>query len=154
MRTRVASPGDPYLNRIGELAYVVTSLEGLLIFDIPRLAATLPVGALDIAELQALPAGSIAGRFTAAAPAATDPRTRTYFEVGGASLGRAARIRNDVLHARPATIGGEQRLYRVRKDGVAFNVDDEWLDQALGQLQAELDAVNAVRPSFSDFPPT
>ncbi|PZO60201.1 MAG: hypothetical protein DI639_05350 [Leifsonia xyli] len=152
MRTRVASPGDPYLNRVGELAYAVTSLEGTLIFDIPRLASTIPAGTLDVAALQGESAGTIARLFREAAIVVTDERTRKYFAQGGRSLNEVATLRNDVLHARPATVSGKQRLHRTRKSGASFPIDDAWLDAALDAVQVELDAVNAVRPSFADFP--
>jgi hypothetical protein len=43
--TRTHLPEDEYLLAIGQLAYMITSVEGLLIFDLPGFSAYLPAGA-------------------------------------------------------------------------------------------------------------
>jgi hypothetical protein len=55
-----------------------------------------------------------------------------------------------VLHARPATIGGEQRLYRWRQvPPEAFDISDSWLDDALRRINALAKNVRDVRPPFN-----
>jgi hypothetical protein len=75
-----------------------------------------------------------------------------YCEVGGQALRDVGSIRNDVLHARPATtVDGDQRLYRWVSDK-AFFLEKPWLERAIDDVAALSDSANAARPSFADWP--
>lgn len=79
MRSQFATPGDLYLAAIGELAYAVTSLEGTLLFDVPRLSPALPE-AFTADSLSGATTTGIGQRFLDVAPKASDPGVRTYCE--------------------------------------------------------------------------
>jgi hypothetical protein len=151
MRSRFASPGDDYLGAIGELAFAVSSLEGMLIFDVPRLAPALPPS-LTVVSLAGGTTRGIGQRFLDAALTVSDSGVRLYCEVGGQALRDVGSIRNDVLHARPATtVDGDQRLYRWVSDK-AFFLEKSWLERAIDDVAALSDSANAARPSFADWP--
>ena len=68
-----------------------------------------------------------------------------------------AEIRNDVLHARPATYdttSGTQRLFRAKVDttrkptGERIWIDEKWLDEQVDLINQALDDIEAVRPPF------
>ena len=151
MQSTFASPGPDYLSAIGELAFAVSTLEGLLIFDVPRLARALPV-TFTAASLAGATTTGIGQRFIDVAGKVTDPGVQRYCAVGGQALREVGTIRNDVLHARPATSpDGGQRLYRWIGDA-AFFLEDSWMERAIGDVTALAWSVAAVRPSFVDWP--
>lgn len=147
MNYRTHLPEDEYLQRIGLVSYMVAAVEGLLLFDLPRLVDTLP---------PQLTAQSLAGKTTtrigeallAHAPLVSDPAVVSYLTAGGHALIEIGSKRNAVLHARPATDpDGRTRLYRWRLPEAHF-IEDAWLDQLarrIDQLQVEL---NSLRPPF------
>ena len=53
--TRVHLPEDEYLLLIGQVAYMVASLEGLVVFDLPGMSSHLP---------DSISAGFLAGKST------------------------------------------------------------------------------------------
>jgi hypothetical protein len=60
-------------------------------------------------------------------------------------------MRNDLLHARPATIGGSQRLYRWkmadrRGPHRAVVIDTAWLERVIDKLSAASAELNDIRP--------
>lgn len=113
--TRMHLPEDEYLLLVGQAAYMVSSLEGLVIFDLPGLAAHLPP-ALDVAGLSGMTTKQIANALTAAAGDINDDDVRTYIALAGRLLGEASSRRNDLLHSRPATVEEGTRLYRWKSD--------------------------------------
>lgn len=152
MRSIFASPGDEYLRLVGEMAYSVTSIEGGLIYDVPRLSSVLPEG-FTVGSLVGGTTAGIGQQFLDAAPKVQDLGVRRYFEVGGQALREAGAIRNDVLHARPATHPVEdQRLHRSTPSGQSFFIDDAWLHTALVRLAVLAREVDSVRPAFGDWP--
>ena len=80
-------------------------------------------------------------------------QVKDYLSAVAEALRLAARLRNDVLHARPATHPEQdQRLTRAevaggRTTGARFWIDDAWLDDAISDMNNGLSAVNAMRPS-------
>lgn len=153
---RVALPEDDYLTLIGQVAYMVSSLEWTILGDLPGLAQYLPPD-LTTSALAGKSTGQIAGTLSKAAGAIGDDDVRAYIEEAGRVLGEAATMRNDVLHARPATIGGEQRLYRW-KPGRAFAIDTAWLNSTIDKLSAASSALDRRRPlhkhaAFADRSP-
>ncbi len=153
-RSRVALPEPPYCARIGEVAYTVSSMEWKFLGDIDGLRDELPEK-LSLVVLEPLTAGEIAGRLEKAAVRMTKGPVRTYVEVCGRVLRQAASIRNDVLHARPATHPEQdQRLNRAGTrreggkfvlDGTRFWITDEWIDEQIGRLNELLDEMNEAR---------
>lgn len=151
VRSRVALPEDAYLARIGEIAYTVSSMEWTLLGDLRRLADRLP-GGLTLASLEPLTTGQIAMRVSSATEGLEDGQVKDYFTAVSSALRSAAKLRNDVLHARPATHPEQdQRLTRAevaggQTTGTRFWIDDAWFDDAIGEMNECLSAVNAVRP--------
>lgn len=148
--TPVALPEDDYLTLIGQVAYMVSSLEWMILGDLPGLAQYLPDD-LTASALAGKSTGQIARTLTKAAGEVSDDDVLTYVEEAGRLLGEAAKLRNDVLHARPATIGEVQRLYRwkpedLRGPGRAFVIDTAWLNRTIDQLSKASTALNKVRP--------
>lgn len=116
--TRVGLPEDKYLQRIGEIAYAASYIEWTLLGDIPRLQDRLPDD-FCLEKLESKTTGSIAKAAQEAAKQCQDGEVRAYLEVMGKALSTMAEIRNDVLHARPATYdttSGTQRLFRAKVD--------------------------------------
>lgn len=123
---------------------MVSSLEWTILGDLPGLAQYLPPD-LTTSALAGKPTGQIAGTLSKAAGAISDDEVRAYVEEAGRVLGDASTMRNDVLHARPATIGGEQRLYRW-KPGRALVIDTAWLNSTIDKLSAASTALDRRRP--------
>lgn len=157
--TRIALPEVEYLQRIGEIAYTASYIEWTLLGDIPRLKDRLP-DSFCLDTLEPKTTGGIAKQAEAAASQCRDNAVRSYLEVMGRALSAIAGIRNDVLHARPATDDtkgrNQQRLYRVKVDPKLkltkdrFWINDDWLDTQVDTINEILDQINAVRPPFED----
>lgn len=153
VRSRVALPEDAYLARIGEIAYTVSYMEWTLLGDLHRLADQLPES-LTLAALEPLTTGQIATRVRSAAEGLEDGQAKDYLSAVSESLRLAARLRNDVLHARPAKHPEQdQRLTRAQvaggqTTGARFWIDDAWLDDAICDMNNGLSAVNAARASL------
>lgn len=153
-RSRAALPDQDYLARIGEVAYTVSYMEWTLLGDLYRLADQLPEG-LTLASLEPLTTGQIATRARSAAEGVEDGQVKDYLSAVAAALSTAARLRNDVLHARPATHPRQgQRLIRAevagrQTTGTRFWIDDEWFDSTVIELDEQLSAVSRTRPPFA-----
>lgn len=147
MTLRTHLPEDEYLRKVGVVAYLVASVEGLLLFDLPRLARVLPPQ-LNVESLAGKTTSQLGQKLLAHAPQCTDPAVAAYLKAGGTALLEIGLQRNAVLHARPATDGaGRTRLFRWRLPDAYF-IDDDWLDQLctrIDNLQVEL---NALRPAI------
>jgi hypothetical protein len=159
---RVALPEDEYLVLIGQVAYMVSSLEWTILGDLPGLAQYLPTD-LTTTALAGKSTGQIAGALSKATSEISDDDVRAYVELAGRLLGEAAEMRNDMLHARPATIGEDQRLYRWkptdwRGPGRAFVIDTAWLNSTIDKASEASTALGNVRPlhkhtAFANRPP-
>jgi hypothetical protein len=151
---RVALPEDEYLVLIGQVAYMVSSLEWTILGDLPGLAQYLPTD-LTTSALAGKSTGQIAGALSKSVGAIGDDDVRAYVELAGRLLGEAAETRNDMLHARPATIGEDQRLYRWkptdwRGAGRAFVIDIAWLNSAIDKLSAASADLGQIRPTHKN----
>lgn len=150
-RSRVALPEQEYLARIGEVAYTVSSMEWTILGDLRRLSDRLPDD-LVLSRLEPKMTSGIAGEVKKAAKACDDEPIKDYLTAVYRALFKAAEIRSDVLHARPATHPDEgQRLNRSetrdrKTTGKRFWIDDEWFDSAITILNEQLSAVSRVRP--------
>lgn len=155
IKSRVALPEQSYLARIGEVAYTVSSIEWTLLGDLRRLRNELPDD-LTLDQLEPQTTGNIAKLVKAATKKMSAGRVKYYLIAGYRALFIAAQLRNDVLHARPATnrnLG--QRLYRseVRDgetSGKRFWIDDDWFNEAITELNRVSSAMHDLRPSFSE----
>jgi len=147
MDDATALPGPEYLELVGRLAYTTAGLEWLLLGDLPRLQARAPE-LPDVGSLATKSSGRIASKLQSAVAVVTDGNIKRYYEQGAAALARAAEIRNHVLHARPATVDGDQRLYRwTERPDEQFAITSEWLQAALDELLALIRRVDSLRPA-------
>ena len=149
--TSVALPESEYLQRVGEVAYAASYLEWTLLGDLNRLSDRLPDDfSLDALEQKTM--GRISSMTKQAAEQCGDPEIRCYLETTARALDVVKNVRNDVLHAHPATMSpdGKQRLYRLGANGRRFWIDDEWLDRKMEEVDQAIKDVNAVRPPLAE----
>ena len=155
---RISLPEPEYLEQIGDIAYAASSLEWTLLGDITRMKNHFGSD-FSLENLEGQTAGIIARMALEEAEKINDGQIKRYLHTIGKALKEVADIRNDVLHARPATDAEQkQRLYRAevgsdrKPTGKRFWIDDDWLEQKRCVLNEVLDTVNQVRPSFKDYP--
>lgn len=139
---RIALPEPQYLESIGRYAYAVSSLEWSILGGIPHLEG-LPA-ALTVDVLAPKTTGGIGHALLRHAPDVNDSATREWLEAGGRALVELAETRNALLHARPATVEGKQRLFRWLP-GTAFAITDEWLAAQERNFEALADQVRRLR---------
>jgi hypothetical protein len=140
-------PDDEYLTKIGRLAYLVSYVEWAVLGDLPRLSLPDPLNARALMDGTT---GTIAGRIERSLPLVTDPAVAAWLAEAVKTLREVSRIRNDMLHARPATIDGEPRLLRYRADPhYSFTVTDQWLEDAEAQVGVALRRLNSLRLPFA-----
>ncbi|MFN2346916.1 MAG: hypothetical protein ABR616_14530 [Dermatophilaceae bacterium] len=108
MSYQTPTPDDPYLSLLGRAAYTWAYTEWVLIYAVRWATGH------DLSDLAGKTGGRIVGAFSdivQAQEAAPLGVHRAAVE-GSDRLSRLNDGRNDILHARPATIEGEQRLNR------------------------------------------
>lgn len=143
-----AWPEDDYLLQLGKVVYSVASIEGLLIFDLPRMPAM--IEGLTPKHLAGKTTTVIGKRLLTLAPSIEDGDWREYVERGGEALVDLGPKRNSVLHSRPATVGGEQRLHRWRLEPTeVMSISAPHLDQLLDEIETHRRALNLLRPGLS-----
>lgn len=143
-------PPDAYLAEVGRIVYAVGYLEWGILGGLLGLQARLAPADLTAEALAGSTTKSIARAIEREAPHVPDPAVRAWLEESARWLLEVSDIRNAALGARPATIDGEQRLYRWRRIGGrvdAFPITDEWLSDAIARVEAATRAVAAIRPS-------
>lgn len=152
--SHVALPEPGYLARIGEIAYTISSMEWMILGDLHRLETDLP-DSLSLHQLEPQVTSGIAAKIKAATTGMAGGPTKDYLVAVYRALFAAAEIRNNVLHARPATHpSGSQRLTRAetlntQTTGVRFWIDDDWFDAAIVKLNDLLTIMNDRRHSLS-----
>lgn len=139
-----AYPDDPYLAQVGRLAYAVSGLEWSVLGDLSGHAAVLPP-ALSVGALAGKSTGRIADTIKRHLNDVRDKDVQAWLREGANALDAVSDIRNHVLHARPATINGQQRLYRWREANDAFPITDQWLDCELDRIEAWSEKLSALR---------
>ncbi|WBL18778.1 hypothetical protein [Citricoccus sp. NR2] len=150
-RSRVTLPEQDYLARIGEIAYTVSYLEWTILGDLQRLEGQLP-NDFVLSRLEPMMTSQIASAVKSASKVTAEDAVKDYLVAVYNALFVAADLRNDVLHARPATHPDQgQRLNRAevrdrKTTGKRFWIDNEWLDTAITELNEQLSAVSQVRP--------
>lgn len=132
---------------LGKVVYSVASIEGLLIFDLPRMPES--VAGLSPEHLAGKTTTSIGKQLVALAPTIRHHAWRAYLKRGGEALTDLGPKRNSVLHARPAIIDGRQRLHRWRVDPTeVVPISSAYLTELLAEVDVHLDALNQLRPPF------
>lgn len=143
--TRTALPEADYLTRIGQIAYQVSSMEWAILGDLTALTPALPAD-LTVASLAGKTTASIAASLRAAARTISVDAVREYIDAAATALEDVGPRRNHLLHARPATIDGAQRLYRWRAaPGDQFPISLDWLDEQIAAINAAGEAMSAHR---------
>jgi len=141
----LAYPEDSYLIQVGRLAYAVSSLEWSVLGDLTHHASALPA-ALAIGTLAGQTTGKIAEKIKQHLNAVQDNAVREWLKTSADALTEASIIRNHFLHARPATIDDQQRLYRWRlTPNDAFPITDQWLADQIDRIETLSAAVSTLR---------
>lgn len=103
-------PAEGYMRALAETMYAVSYLEWALLGDLSRLAD--PPQELSIEGLSRSSMGQVAAAVRRGATSATDSAERAWLEAAADALAEVVERRNQVVHAHPATVRGEQVLYR------------------------------------------
>lgn len=143
-------PEQEYLESIGRCAYGISSIEWLLLGDLPRLNTE--SSNLSLEKLNGLSTGQIAQTVRNEVEKVSDPETQAYIKACGEALGVLARKRNDILHARPATIDGQQRLFRWapgRSNSKPHAITLDILKDLEALIQQTSRHLNSLRPEIS-----
>lgn len=131
------------------MVYSVASIEGLLIFDLPRMPTT--IDGLTPKALAGKTTTTIGKRLIDLSPSASDRTWQDYLFRGGQALEDLGPKRNAVLHARPATIDGQQRLHRWRLDPTeVMSISTAHLDGILDDIEDHRRDLNRLRPPIRD----
>lgn len=145
MGLRTHLPEDEYLRKIGLLAYLVSSLEGLLLLDLPLLADHLPPE-LNVESLAGQTTHKLGEKLVTFSAQCSDQEVRRYLEAGGRALQEVAPQRNAVFHARPAMNDqGRTQLFRWRLPESHF-IDEAWLDRVIARVDDLQSELNDLRP--------
>ena len=138
-------PEGEYLRRVGLVAYLVSAVEGLLLFDLPRFGSALPPE-ISVDQLVGKTTGSMGRYLKKHGPNCTDQNIADYLAAGADALIEIADLRNSVLHARPATdADGRSRLYRWYPSEMFF-IDDDRLDSFARRIDELHLALHDLRP--------
>ena len=139
-----AWPEDEYLLQLGMVVYSVASIEGLLIFDLPRMPAT--IEGHTPKHLAGKTTTAIGKRLLTLAPSIGDRKWREYVVRGGEALVDLGPKRNSILHSRPATVDGEQRLHRWRLEPTEIMcISPTHLVGLLNEIETHRQALNLLR---------
>lgn len=147
-----AWPEDDYLLDLGKVVYSIASIEGMLLFDLPRMTERF-VG-LTPSALAGETTTTIGKRLRHVALTIPNPAWSSYLARGAEALEDLGPKRNAVLHARPATIDGEQRLHRWRLDPVeVMPISKAHLVNLLDEIEAHRRELNQLRPPLTRSAP-
>ena len=139
-------PEDEYVIAIGKLAYAVSYLEWAILGDLPHISGLPPQ--IGIEALTGKTTGGIADVIGSRAVLAqvSDPVIQNWLSEASTHLKAVSQARNGILHARPATINGRQRLNRWDPSrGETFAVEIDRINGLLEDIYARLSALNAIR---------
>lgn len=99
--------------------------------------------------------GVIANKLESEARKLSSSAERNFYEAAAHALRAASEVRNDVLHARPATDPhGRQRLLRCHhgirgragtEPPTQFWISDEWLYEKIGEIEMRHRELSALR---------
>jgi hypothetical protein len=143
----LAWPEDEYLLQVGRVVYSVASVEGFLLSDLPRMPVA--VEGLSPDALAGKTTTVIGRRLLELAPTIPVRPWRDYLSRGGEALEDLGPKRNAILHARPATIDGEQRLHRWRLEPTEImSISFAHLEHLLNEIEAHRHELNRLRPAI------
>jgi hypothetical protein len=128
-------PEDSYLLALARFFYAVSYLEWTVLGDLSHISG-LPI-ALQVQELAGKTTGTIGRQLANPVLLAqvADPVVRAWLAAGGDHLIEVAKVRNSVLHARPATVDGRQRLHRWDPSrGEVFTITEPLLTEMLDDI--------------------
>jgi hypothetical protein len=143
-------PPDPYMRALAEAIYATTYLEWLILGDLPRV--TSDPSPLSAASLSRQPMGRTANALRRAATRTTLKAESAWLTASADALNEVAALRNQVLHSHPATIDGEQRLFRWAipersKPQEALEIDEQFLVALRHRAYEHVSAICKVRLS-------
>jgi hypothetical protein len=137
MSSAVPFPEDDYVRALGRLCYAVSYLEWSVLGDLPRVPG-LPAE-LRLSELAGKTTGQIGGSLKRHLARVPDPAVRGWLEAAGDHLVAVAKLRNSVLHARPATVQSHQRLHRWDPSrGETLTITDAHLAKLLQDIDGRI----------------
>lgn len=136
------------MRALAEAMYAVSYLEWALLGDIPRLTA--PPADLSIEGLSRSAMGTVAKAVRRAANDAVSPSEVAWLSAAADALEDVVDKRNQVIHAHPATIGGEQMLHRwaaatPSRAHEAFAITEDHLVALRDSAYEHLRRMNEVR---------
>ena len=143
--TRIPYPADRYLLELGRLTYAVQYLEGQIydLAHVPEL--TMRVG-IDEMEGYSMSRLSTEFRSATVAPGPRQAAVHAWVDEMAEQLDKVARARNGILHARPTTVDGKQRLHRRNlRLGEHFTVDEEKLAEVIQIVEEAIMATSSKR---------
>jgi hypothetical protein len=146
----VPFPDEDYLLALGRLSYAVSYLEWTVLGDLPRVSGLPPE--LQLRALVGNTTGAMGRRMGDARLLAkvADPKVRAWLEAAGEHLVEVAARRNSVLHARPATVEGRQRLHRWDPTrGEFYTVTDQLLEEILVDIKERIGNLGTLRIAYS-----
>lgn len=149
---RTPLPNPQIFKKFGLVVYV----EGMLIWDLPRLAHLIPPE-LEIMKVSGMSTAQLGNYFIAHAPKCTDDRVKAYFDAGGRALVKIAPSRNGIVHARPGRDGDDplQRLRLIRwrvaagdPSSEAYVVNEDRLDTLVDRVDEIIGELSQLRLPF------
>lgn len=137
-----AWPDDAYLLLLGQVIYSASEIEGTLLFDLPRMPA--PPPRASSSRLMGKTTTQLGDELTFIARQVQDPAWRDYLARGGTALAEIARLRNSLLHGRPAIDGA--RLAPGGHSSETADVSTEYLEELLARLEEHRTTLSGLRP--------
>ena len=152
---RTPAPETEYLQKLGQVVFLVAYVEGMLVHDLPRLRALIP-GELNLMKVSGMTTRQMGDFFIKYGAKSTDSEVAAYLTAGGTVLVEIAMKRNGMLHARPAEDGDDAdhpvRLLRWRVEeekpdkSEVFVISHRWLDDFIDRLDDVVGELSALRP--------
>jgi len=154
MTRRIPYPDDSYLAEIGRVIYALAYLEWGALGDLSHLPGLPP--ALSVENLAGKTTATVALEIRANLAAVADPGVAAWLLAHADALEALAPRRNGVVHARPATIDGQQRLNRwAKRSGMveAYPITDDLLGHLVDDIEAAVTATGGLRPRLPGSAP-
>jgi hypothetical protein len=103
-------PCESYMRALAEALYAVSYVESMLLGDLPRLSTS--IDSLSVEGLSRQTMGAVASSVRQAISRASTPGEAAWLAAAADALESVVDLRNRVVHAHPATVDGQQMLYR------------------------------------------
>lgn len=136
------------MRALAEALYAVSYLEWALLGDLPRLSQ--PPPGLSVEDLSRMTMGGVATKVRSAASASADTAESAWLVAAADALEEVVEPRNQIVHSHPATVDGDQVLYRwasatPTKPHEAQDITLADLNRLRDLAYAHLQRMNAVR---------